>query len=224
VITQLTYIKKRDSLHQQWALNYWTEIFSTAPNTHKQHTHLFVPSTQLTWNHLKKQGLFTQGTRISVQARGALHALWSSTNLIQLEGAFRGSHCISDHARILARFQGGTTWVDHSNKIPLSMRFFAGGDQSVRGYAYKSLGPTVGGKHFIFSSLEAERRVYQSLTAALFTDAGNAMNHWSLRKTYHSVGLGLRWLTPLGSLKLDLAKPLTRPYHKIRLHIIFGID
>ena len=97
--------------------------------------------------------------------------------------------------------------------MPASLRFFAGGDQSVRGYAYKSLGPRdadddlVGGRYLATGSLEYEYPIVGKWSAAAYVDTGNAFNS-SSDPLKHSVGAGIRWQSPDGPIRVDLAFPL----------------
>ena len=92
----------------------------------------------------------------------------------------RGVLPLGARARLLLRSEFGASGIDEFNALPPSQRFFAGGDQSVRGYAYQSLGPTdadgkvIGGKFLSTYSVEAEYRVWGNWGAAVFADAGGA--------------------------------------------------
>ena len=120
------------------------------------------------------------------------------------------------------------------DKVPTSLKFFAGGDNSIRGYPYKSIGPTkfddnlsrglvVGGKNIIIANLEAERHLINNFSAATFFDIGTVTNDWS-DKLYSSVGIGVRWTYPIGSFRLDLAKPLTHNVRGLRIHLSLTSD
>jgi len=112
--------------------------------------------------------------------------------------------------------------------LPASQRFFAGGDQSVRGYSYQSLGRRdaagllVGGKYLSTYSIEAEYRIKGNWGAAVFFDAGSADDDPS-SKLYRGTGLGLRYRAPVGTVQIDLAYPLDDPlgghHHPLRPHI-----
>src|SRR5690606_9478919 len=112
---------------------------------------------------------------------------------------------------------------------PASIRFFTGGDQSVRGYKYQTLGPEnedgeiVGGKHLIQASVETDFPIYgENWRMAFFYDTRNAFNDLDNYDMKHSVGLGLRWISPIGPVRIDLGHPLSDG--GIRLHITMGPD
>ncbi|MFP5506345.1 MAG: autotransporter assembly complex protein TamA, partial [Gammaproteobacteria bacterium] len=124
--------------------------------------------------------------------------------------------------------EGATTWIDGFRELPASLRFFAGGDQSVRGYDFQELGPrdasgqVIGGKHLVFGSLEYEHRVHGNWGVAAFVDTGNAFNstHEGLET---GAGIGLRWRSPIGMVRLDLAAAVSQD-NALRLHFTLGPD
>jgi translocation and assembly module TamA len=113
--------------------------------------------------------------------------------------------------------------------LPPSVRFFAGGDNSVRGYDYKTLGPTdstgavIGGSELAVASLEYEHNVRPHWSVAMFVDSGNAFDRGAFdAKT--GAGIGARWQSPLGPIRVDVAHPFDDPNTNWRLHITLGPD
>jgi translocation and assembly module TamA len=110
------------------------------------------------------------------------------------------------------------------------LRFRAGGDDSVRGYAYRSLGPSSGGtvdsgKVILTTSVELARPLSDSLPqfwGAVFVDAGQAANQFSDLRPVVGAGVGLRWRSPVGPLRLDWA--YGEAVRKSRLHFSVGIS
>ena len=101
--------------------------------------------------------------------------------------------------------------------LPASRRFYAGGDNSIRGWGYDALGPndpvndqTVGGRYLAVGSLELEREIVGPWSVAVFTDFGNAFDPEYQKQWEQSVGLGVRWRSPIGQVRLDLAFALTK--------------
>jgi translocation and assembly module TamA len=131
--------------------------------------------------------------------------------------------------RLIARAELGATLADSVADIPTSRRFYAGGDNSVRGYAYEELSPTLpdgektGGKNLVFTSLEVDRRVTGDWFAAAFVDAGNAFNDFGQMDIKPSAGVGVRWLSPIGLVRFDVAKPL-QDDGDVRIHLVIGPD
>jgi translocation and assembly module TamA len=126
--------------------------------------------------------------------------------------------------RLLARAEYGAAAVGEFQELPPSQRFYAGGDESVRGYAYHSLGPTddqgrvVGGRYLATGSLELEWSVYKNYGLAAFVDAGGADNDPNI-EPHVGAGFGLRYRAPFGAIALDLAHPFDQDETPVRLHL-----
>lgn len=127
---------------------------------------------------------------------------------------------------VLLRGELGTSAVGNFQELPAQYRFFAGGDRSVRGYAYEELSPVdelgqaVGGRHKLVASVELERDLPRQLTVALFADAGNAFNRFGDPLEY-SVGVGLRYRLSFLSIGFDVAQSVSEPDRSPRLHLNF---
>ena len=127
------------------------------------------------------------------------------------------------------RAEAGEVFLRSDIQIPDAQRFRAGGEDSVRGYDYRSLGPVengvVGSGNMLFTgSVELARPLLASLPSvwgAVFVDAGNAANSWSDLEPVIGVGVGVRWRSPVGPLKLDYA--WAEELRKWRLHFSVGI-
>ena len=129
---------------------------------------------------------------------------------------------------MLGRIGGGATATDTFDKIPPSLRFFAGGDQSVRGYSYESLSPEnddgelLGGQHMLTASAEYQRRVTGNWWGATFVDTGNAFNAWWPEELKTGAGVGIRWISPVGPVRFDIAHPFDNEEDAWRLHFAIG--
>ena len=133
--------------------------------------------------------------------------------------------------RLLARIEGGVLDTEDFDRTPPSLRFFAGGDQSVRGFAYQSLAPRndenelVGGRYLLTGSLEYNFQFAPRWRAAVFTDIGNAAaNHRFSDGFAQGAGFGLRWLSPLAPVKLDFAWGVSESDPPFRIHFSMGTD
>ena len=169
------------------------------------------------------------GWRLGLEALTALESLGSDTQFLQ--GRIDGKYILplGDAGRLLLRGQAGATLTDAFDDLPASKRFFAGGDQSVRGYQFEELGPrnsagqVEGGRHLLVGSLELDRRFSERWGAAAFVDVGNALDGFGdpLRT---GVGVGIRLYTPIGPVRLDLARGLDNPDADFRIHLSLGPD
>ena len=125
--------------------------------------------------------------------------------------------------------EAATTFKDEDfSEIPASLRFFVGGDSSVRGYAYKSRGPrdenddVIGGESLLVGSIEAEYALNDNWGLAVFFDTGSAFNVSDDVDFISGAGFGVRRYTPIGPIKLDLAHQLGQSDNSFRLHLSVG--
>jgi translocation and assembly module TamA len=172
-----------------------------------------------------------RGFRYAFDLRGTHQMLGSDTALVQILA--EGSHLqplpwrLSLHTRV----RGGITLLnDPLIDIPPSLRFFTGGDQTVRGYAYRSLGPrdasgsVVGGKQLLTSSIELERALFKDWGISLFYDVGNTFNTFSEFALFQGAGVGLHYYTAVGALNLSVARPLNVDNPSIHIHFTVGFE
>ena len=134
---------------------------------------------------------------------------------------------VADKHQFLLRADGGAIIADRFEEVPLTMRFYAGGDQSVRGYDYKSLSPrdangiAVGARYLTTGSAEYDYTFYPRWRLAFFSDIGNAFDSVSEQMKVGS-GLGIRWVSPVGPIRLDLAWAVSEPGKDFRVHFSMG--
>jgi translocation and assembly module TamA len=169
-----------------------------------------------------------QGYRVNLELRGAAQALGSTTSMVQFRGKVKGVYRFPGAGRVLARVDLGLTAADSADELPGTLRFFAGGDNSVRGYDYKSLGPAdddgevEGGLNLLTGSLEYEHPVVDDdWWAAVFVDAGNAYDFEEFEPRI-GIGFGVRWYSPVGRIRLDIAFPDDQEDDDWRIHFGLG--
>jgi translocation and assembly module TamA len=128
-----------------------------------------------------------------------------------------------------ARIEAGQVIKRDAVLVPDALGFRAGGDESVRGYGYRELAPDrngriIGGDVLLTGSVELARPVAASLPAvwgAVFVDAGRAASAWNSYKPAFGYGVGVRWRSPIGPLRADVA--YGEEVRKFRLHLSVGI-
>ncbi|HFC91933.1 MAG TPA: outer membrane protein assembly factor [Leucothrix mucor] len=168
------------------------------------------------------------GWHIKAGAHGAIEKLLSDQSILQLE---INSKLITElgEGRLIGRLDFGSTLVGDFDSLPKSLRFFAGGGRSVRGYGFNLLGETnstndvLGGKHLLVGSVEYEYRIDESWSAAAFLDAGNAFNDLKSPDLKLGAGFGVRWRSPVGPVRVDIGFPQDK-FADPRLHISIGSD
>ena len=155
----------------------------------------------------------SRGYRLQFDITGAHRAVLSTVDVLHASALAKGLYTIFDNHRFLGRVQVGGVATNKFEDVPPSLRFFAGGDQSVRGYGYETLSPenengvAVGGRFLMVGSVEYQYQFAQQWRGALFVDHGNAIND-PLDPLATGAGVGLRWVSPVGPLRLDIAKGL----------------
>lgn len=119
-----------------------------------------------------------------------------------------------DRHRFVGRITLGVIAADDLDQVPPEKRFFAGGDKSIRGYGYQKISPRddegqlIGASKLVTGTLEYQYRVTGGWWGAVFADAGDAVRSLSDFDVKKGAGFGVRWDSPVGPVKLDLAWPL----------------
>ncbi len=192
-------------------------------------TRLVVPGVGFDHKRADRNVFPRSGRRATIEFSGTDEAFGSTTGYLQTVARIRWIASFGDGNRGLARAQVGITEVDEFAEVPPSVRFFAGGDQSVRGYDLDTLGPTdadgnvIGGANLLVASVEYERRLRGNFYGALFVDAGNAFDDTDFDAEV-GAGLGLIWRSPLGPIRLYAGYPVTADDPAIRFHLQLGTD
>lgn len=167
----------------------------------------------------------TDGYLINLQLGGAARELLSTRSFVR--GYGRGIYILplGRRDRLHLRMEAGAVWADARDGIPSEFLFRAGGDQSLRGYAYQSLGvregaAVVGARYLLAGTLEYQHDVTPEWGVAAFFDSGNATDRLADYRAVHGYGLGARWISPAGTLNLDIARGSED--HKLRFHFTIG--
>lgn len=227
-------IKQRGKFQQVWRLQYFTELFRLTPSTPKQTKKFLLPTIKFNWSNIKDINCTPCGSKMEFRAIIGSKSLFSSTNIIQSEILLKHVYDINETSFLSIQGNFGATIANDFKNIPFSLRFFAGGDNSVRGFSYRSLGPSrldrngktvvVGGKHLIVINTELEKEIMAPVNLAIFFDAGKAYNKFNSKPAL-GTGIGGRIKTPLGAFKADIAKPLNTVKNKhLRLHFSFSSE
>jgi translocation and assembly module TamA len=179
----------------------------------------------VTWRRLDNLLLPTKGYAINAQIGGALLPVLTDEKF--LRGYLRGVYYkpFGASSNIILRAEAGALGSGSKNGVPSVFLFRAGGDQSVRGYAYQELGvkegdATIGGRYLATASAEYQYWFKPTWGAAVFYDAGNAGDRVKDLHPKSGYGVGARWKSPVGPLNVDVA--YGHAVQKYRLHFSLG--
>lgn len=170
-----------------------------------------------------------EGFSLAVRARLADTALASDVDLRQIR--VEGRHVLpaGEGARLLSRLEVGWSDTDRFDRLPPDLRFFAGGQGSVRGYDWKGLGPLdadgrpFGGPRVVTFSAEYEREFMPAFSWAAFVDGGNVFFGNDLEPEY-GAGFGIRWASPVGPIRVDIARGLDSEIGGWKFYLSAGPD
>lgn len=224
---KLTAIASINALRERW--NYG----DTDDNGERiyQYSTLFYPELRADYVDVDDKLFPRRGFSASASLRGGLKSVGSDANFAQLYGSLRWFLGIDQNSRLILRGEFGTTLTDDLVAMPPSLRFFAGGDRSIRGYAYREVGPrtpppdnfALGAKHMFTATAEYERYLDGSnWGGAVFVDTGSAFD--DTPDLHTGVGIGLRWKSPVGPVRIDIARGLNDPDSSFQVYLNIGAD
>jgi len=219
---------------QAVALDYQRETYTVGVD--KGISALVIP--QDTWTRVFADDRIypSHGEKYTFIVRGGAKALASDVNFAQASADAKFVQSLDQRRRfrLISRANAGYTWTDDFRHLPPTERFFAGGDQSVRGYGFQGIGArdvkgnVIGGPDTLVGSVEVEYRLeqwqaLQKFGVAAFYDAGTAGFSFG-GGMQQGTGLGIFWISPIGLVRVYVATALSLPGHPLRLHLTIGPD
>ena len=218
------------------ALNWRRERFEDSVSGQDySYSTLVFPSLWAKWVRTDDLLYPRKATGVTLELRGGSTGLGSDIDFVQLRAQGHWIRGIGRRDRLLLRAEAGTTVSDEFALFPPSLRFYAGGDRSVRGHGYKEIGQffqdtngnryVFGGKHLMVASVEYERMFTREWGGAVFVDAGDAFDSFDAYEWEVGVGVGVRWRSPVGPVRVDIARGLgDAAQSSLRLHFNIGPD
>ena len=211
---------------------------------------LLYPEVSLSRKKADDPMFVRDGWSLAMSARAGASGLLSDTSFAQTSADAKWIRGLGERSRFIARGSLGATWTDDFDKLPPELRFFAGGDRSIRGYTYQSIGPplpaaevpiaqaqcaahpkrtcqdlVIGGKYLAVASAEYEYYFKPNWGVATFVDTGDAFTSFDSYRQKIGTGIGLRWRSPVGLVRVDLGFPVNDSQnHGVELHIVIGPD
>ncbi len=169
------------------------------------------------------------GYQLLYGVRVGAESLLSDTTFVQLRAEAKWLQQLGEHGRAIVRAALGGMVVDDFDALPPELRFFAGGDRSIRGFDYQEIGDlnaaggVIGGEYQALASAEYEHYFLPKWGAAVFVDAGDAFTQQFDANV--GAGIGVRWKSPVGLLRLDIARPVVSDFDDSwRIHLVIGPD
>ncbi len=188
--------------------------------------------------YIRGQGFETHGSRHRGWAFVSNEAWGSDEDFTQIYLSSRWNFLVGERWKFLLRGEVGysdadveTVDVDINDRLvnlsvtdlPNLYRFKAGGSTSVRGYGFERLSNNnIGSNNVVTASAEVEMRFLQNWSAAAFFDIGNAFNDWDSAELKKGIGVGIRWYTIAGAVRIDVAQGLDLPGKPWRIHFTIG--
>lgn len=211
------------AINLKWSLDHFTQ--GSVTNT----TMLLYPGVSL--NRTRSRGglmpTWGDSQRYSIDVSDTT---WGSdVDFLILQAQNVWIRTLADKHRFVAR--GNLGWIETNDfeKVPPDLRFFAGGDRSIRGYKYKDISPRdedgklTGASKLATGSLEYQYNVTGKWWGAAFIDSGEAVNDIKQSNFKTGAGFGVRWASPVGPIKLDIARPIgDSEEHGLQFYIGLG--
>ncbi len=223
----LSYAHLRGEVREVIAVRYQEDDFTVAADTGV--SRLTQPIASWTFSDADNRLFATRGIGGVLELRGAVDGFGSNASFFRAWTSLKAIRALS--AKIRAIVTGDVGWIstEQFSDLPPSIRFFAGGDRSIRGYDYQSLGPVnengdvTGGNSLLVGSASLEYRFLPKWAAAVFLDAGNALWDFS-GEVAVGTGFGARWISPVGLVRVDVGFGLQKEGNPVRLHLSIGPD
>lgn len=191
------------------------------------HSNLLLPGINFTRVRSRGGAMPTWGDKQLLNIELSDHAIGSDASLVRIIGQSSWVRSLNENHRFVSRLELGGLFTEALNDLPPSLRFFAGGDNSVRGYQYQSISPRdehgqlIGGKFLTTASLEYNYRLTGNWWGAVFVDAGDAWSEGS-PEWKRAAGIGIRWQSPVGPVRFDIAHGFENPEHEFMIHLGLG--
>ncbi|ELY6331117.1 autotransporter assembly complex protein TamA [Cronobacter sakazakii] len=211
------------AINLRWSLDHFTQ----ANVTHT--TMLLYPGVMLSRTRSRGGLMPTWGDSQRYSIDYSDSAWGSDVDFVVLQAQNVWIRTLYDKHRFVAR--GNLGWIETNDfeRVPPDLRFFAGGDRSIRGYKYKSISPKdddgklTGASKLATGSLEYQYNVTGKWWGAVFVDSGEAVNDIKQSNFKTGAGVGVRWQSPVGPIKVDFAVPVgDKEEHGLQFYIGLG--
>ena len=196
----------------------------------EQTTRLLTPG--FTLSRLRTRGGLDidWGDKQNITVEAAADALLSDINMLRITAQSKWLRSWGEH-RLLWRIDAGALASEDFQKVPATLRYFAGGDQSIRGFGYRTLSPfklndegereLTGGQYLAVGSVEYSYPFKPNWRMAVFVDAGTSTNKFA-GDIATGIGGGVNWLSPVGPVRIYLARGNSDYEASWKIHFYMG--
>ena len=208
-------------------LRFENETFEVGDD--RETTTLSIPGISYTKFQRGAELRARRGARYGVRLEAAARDLLSDVDMQKVVTAGKWVWPVRDRDRVIVRAELGALATNDFDRLPSSERFFTGGDQSVRGFDFRSIasedddGDLIGGRYLNVTSTEYVWQFKPSWGFATFADTGRAYDE-NDEPFRVGVGFGLRWQSPIGTLRVDVGFGVSEDSVPARLHLTIGPD
>lgn len=228
------YSRETDSPFQRiWSLTYQRALFTQA-NLPAQTTDLLMPGYSISYLDSEGELDIVNGSHYLLSVEAGQEGIGSDISLVKASAQAKWIRTLGNH-RFTARAEVGAIETDEFDRVPPTMRFFAGGDQSIRGFGYNSVGtrvisenengeieePLIGDPYLITTSIEYAHPFAENWRAALFADVGTATSDFDETPAL-GVGTGVHWITVIGPVRFYIARGYSDYENTWRVHFALG--
>lgn len=191
---------------QSISLTYLKERYNLA-GLPKKNTSLLYPTytLQRIWSNNPLHPKF--GYSIVGRIMGASKNVLSQSSFVQTRIDSRFLFTLFKTTRVLIRGTIGHTNIRKLSRLPLSLQFFAGGAQSMRGFGYNTIGP---GRYIFVGSFEVQQKIKGNFYLAAFIDFGNVNDNLTGNKLKEGIGPAIVWISPIGMFELSVANAISQ--------------
>lgn len=227
IVLRTSYVTKlKGKWEREYFLEYGYDDFKQGSDV--GNTNLLMPGITLSRVYMQNSLDPSWGYRVRVTLKSSLEDFISSSRILHGDVLLKSVFSPTENSRVLLRFEQGFISSHGFKDVPPRLRFFAGGDQSIRGFAYESISPKdgngllTGGKYLTVGSAELQIPIAESMRLATFFDIGDVVNSYQDQDWKYSTGLGFRYISPVGPIRVDIGAGISETHMPIRLHIGIG--
>ena len=227
---QLNLVASLHVLRERWAYNIADDGGGALAPIDYTYASFWFPSLRAEYVDVDDRLDPRRGAGATLTLRGGKGGAEGDATFAQIHASAQWFHGFDADSKLIVRGEAGHTFTDEILNLPPSLRYYAGGDRSVRGYGWHEIGPKVetdngvyftGASNVLTASIEYERYFFGPWGAAIFVDSGSAFDG-KTPDMRTGVGIGIRWRSPVGPVRIDIARGLKSPDSPFTLHLNIG--